>query len=319
VSGEPVEAARKSVAALPLLGRSEARVVFAAVLLAAHLGEGLEPALRGRAGDRFVRVAGLAAGWASSFAALLVFFGLGFFVLRSIVAARASWARSALTGVTAAGSAFAITAMVAGHAGPPSRVLLAALAAALLASASIAGPSAMRRLPAFVVLAELAAHALASRAFESGGVAFWVAARGVSTVTWAGLVALTVVSALRLVKGARAAALVALALAAGLATAVAIGASAPDGGGLGAFLHAALTRHAGLVPPFALGAVPYLLPSVARVFAWASLAALPVEALALPVVAALLPSLPAPLAALAVLFACHLEAAGVDDDARAQA
>ncbi len=318
MSGAPEAARPPSVAPLPLLGAFEARVVFGSTLVAAHLGEGLEPALRGRVGDRFVRAAGLAAGWASSFAALLLFFGLGFFVLRSVFAARASWARSALTGATAAGAAFAITAMVAGHAGPPSRVLLAALAVALFATGSLVGSSAARRVPPFVVGAQLVAHTLAVRAFESGGVAFWVAARAVSTATWAGLLALVIVLAQRLAKASRARTLAAFALAAALAAAVAHGASSPDGA-LTAFLHGAITRQPGLVPPFGLGAVPFLLPTVARVLAWAALGALPVESLALPALAALLPSLPAPLAALAALFACHLETAGLDDDARARA
>jgi hypothetical protein len=253
----------------------------------------------------------------SSFAALLVFFGLGFFVVRSVVVARASWARSVLTGVTAAGSAFAITAMVAGHAGPPSRVLLASLVAALLATRALVEATPMRLVPALVVASQFAAQALAARAFEQGGVALWIAARALSTGAWGGLVLLVVVLAQRLARESRAFTIGSFAVSAALAAVVAHGASAPDGS-FPSFLHGALTRQGGLAPPFGFGAVPYLLPTVARVLAWASLAALPVEALSLPVFAALLPSLPAPLAALALLFACHLDAAGADDDTRAR-
>jgi hypothetical protein len=318
VSEAPSGDARRLVPRLPLLGVKEARFVFASTLVAAHLGEGLEPALRGHAGDRLVRLAASAAGWVSSFATLLVFFGLGFFVLRSVFVARASWSRSVLTGVTAAAAAFAITAMVAGHAGPPSRVLLASVAGAILATRALVDATPLRLVPALLVLAQLGAHVLAGRAFEQGGVVYWVAARGVSTAAWAGLVVLVVVVAQRLARASRPLTIASFALSAALAAVVAHGASAPDGS-LAAFLHGALTRHGGLVPPFGLGAVPYLLPTVARILAWASIVALPVEALSLALFAALLPSLPAPLAALAVLLACHLDAAGADDDARAPA
>lgn len=310
--------ARRLVPRLPLLPAGDSRFVFASTLLAAHLGEGLEPALRGHAGDRLVRMAAYGAGWASSFAALVVCFALAYLVLRSVFVARASWARSVLTGVTAAAAAFTIAALVAGHAGPVSRVLLASVAVALLATRALVEVTPLRLAPALLVTAQLGAHALAGRAFDRGGVAVWVAARGVSTAGWVGLVVLLVVVAQRLARVSRPLTVASFAVSAALAAVVAHGASAPDGSPA-AFLHGALTRRGGLVPPFGLGAVPYLLPTVARVFAWASIVALPVEAHSLAVFAALLPSLPAPLAALAVLLGCHLDAAGVDDDARAAA
>lgn len=302
-------------AALPLPSSTDVRVLFASLLVAAHLGDGVEPAIRGLAADRMVRFVGAAAGWASSFAAVLGFAALGFFVVRSVLVARASFGRSLLTGATAAASAFALTAIVAGHAGPPSRVLLASLVLAVLGARAVAGPTFARLLPAVVIATFGVANVLAARAFEQGGLELWVGARVVSTVAWGALVVLATL-VVRSVEGARRGVGVGVVLAVGMAAGLLSVLAESLGEGAG-FVRSAIAHGALGVPPFGLGEVPRWAPTVLRFCAWASLVFLPTEALGLPVLSAFLPALPAPLAAVAVLLGCHVEAAGVDDDATA--
>lgn len=293
---------------LPILAPRDLRVVVASLLVAAHLGEGLEPALQGFAPDRAVRLVGLAAGWSASFAAILAFVVLGFFVVRSALGERASWSRSVLTGSTAAAAAFALTAVVAGHAGPGARALLAALTLALLAVRAMTPPSFLRFVPVVAVVAGAVAHDLAQRAFEHGGIAFWVAARGFATVAAVASLGLLVALGHRIARARKEVAL-AIFLASGVITWLAARGASSFETSLPALAHRALTRSSAAVPAFALGAIPVLAPSVARLFAWAALAVLPASSLGLALLAAFASSLPAPLAALAVLLACHLEAA----------
>lgn len=304
---------------LPSVAARDVRVVVASLLVAAHLGEGLEPALKGFAPDRIVRVVGAAAGWSAAFAAVLAFLVLGFLVVRSALGERASWARSVLTGSTAAGAAFALTAVVSGHMGPGARALLAALAFALLAVRSLTAPSLLRSLPVVAVVASGVAHDLAQRAFEQGGVAFWLAARGFATLASIASLALLVAVGQRVARVRKDVAFGVFVVTAVLTWLVARGAGTFDTS-LPALVHRAVVRGSASVPPFALGALPVLGPSVARLCAWAALAVLPASGLGLALLCAFTWSLPAPLAALAVLLACHLDAAGVDegeDDARA--
>lgn len=292
---------------LPPLDPRDRRVVVATLLVAAHLGEGLEPALQGFAPDRFVRLVGLVAGWSGAFAALLTFVVLGFSVVRSALTERASWARSVLTGSTAAAAAFALTAVVSGHAGQASRVLLAAVVLALLATRSLAGASLLRLVPVVGVAATALARDLAQRAFEQGGVAYWLGARASATVAAGASLVLLVAIGQRVVRARREVALVVIGLAAILAWLVARGAGAYDVS-FAALVHRTVVRSGGAVPPLGLGALPLLAPSVARLFAWAAVAVLPASALPLALLAAFATSLPAPLAALALVLACHLEA-----------
>ena len=300
-------------ARLPLLSASDVRVTFAAILLAAHLGAGIEPGLQGLAGDRGVRLVGVLAGWTGSFAACLAFATLGFFLVRSVLVARASFGRSLLTGASAAAAAFALTALVAGHPGPASRVLLAAVALAILGARAVAGPTFARLLPAVVIAVLAFAHALAGRAFEHGGVAFWALARAASTAAWVGQMALFGIVAHRLGR-ARRPVVLGCVLAFGL---LVVGARAGDaylGEAESAFVRRALAHGSLPVPPFGLGVLALWAPLVLRLMAWVAVVAMPVELVALPVLVAFVPALPSPLAALAVLLACHVDATGCDDD-----
>jgi len=308
-----------SLRTLPTLASRDLRVVVVSLLVAAHLGEGLEPALQGFAPDRLVRLVGAVAGWSAVFAATLAFLALGFFVVRGALNARASWARSVLTGSTAAAAAFALTAVVSGHAGPSARVLLAAITLALLSVRALTQPTFVRMVPAIAVAASAVAHDLAQRAFEHGGVAYWLAARGFATVAALGSLALLVALVQRVARVRKDVALGAFVVVALLTWLVARGAGTFEVS-LPALAHRAVVRGSGSVPPFGLGALPLLGPSVARLFAWAAVAVLPASSLGLALLCAFTSSLPAPLAALAVLLACHVDAAGGDagdDDARA--
>ncbi len=297
---------------MPTLAPRDLRVVVAALLVAGHLGEGLEPALQGFAPDRFVRVVGVAAGWSASFAAVLAFLALGFSVARGAICERASWSRSLLTGSSAAGAAFALTAVVAGHGAPGTRALLVAVALALVAVRSLAASSFLRVVPIVGVLAGAGAHDLAQRAFEHGGVAFWLAARALATVEALASITLLVALGGRVARARKGVAIVAVAMAALLAGLAARGASTFETT-LPALAHRVFVRGSSAVPAFALAGLPTLGPSVARLFAWAAIGFLPASSLGLALLAAFVPSLPGPLAAIAVLLACHLDASREND------
>jgi hypothetical protein len=298
---------------LPQLAPSDVRALVAMLLVSATLGEGVEPALRGVASDAVVRGVGVLAGWTSAFTTILVLVAVGYLVVRSVLVGRASFARSLLTGCTAAAVAFATMGTMTGRPGPTSFVLLAALAGAFLGARQLAGATLSRLFAPLAVLAFGASSLLSHRAFDSGGVASWVGARAASTLAWGVVTLLVLRSAISVLRAHRAAG-----LAAAMALPLVAFVTAREGHGAGptiaTFVRRALVDGGVAVPPFALGSLPYVLPTAARVFAWAALVVVPFEAFGGLWVVAFLPALPAPLASLAALLACHLEAAGTDDD-----
>lgn len=298
---------------MPLLAPADHRALVALLLASATLGEGIEPALRGLAPDSLVRAVGAFAGWISSATTVLVLVCIGYLVVRSALVARASFSRSLVTGASAAGVAFSIMGIVTGRVAGTGNVMLAALIVAAIGSRALVGASLSRLLPPVAMASFAASATLAARAFDQGGVALWVVARGASTLAWVTVILLVVRLAASVVRAHRGAAIVA---AVASTFAVAMLARDARGGGdvLASFMHRALLDGGMVVPPFALGALPYLLPTAARLFVWAALVVVPMPALGSVWVVALLASLPAPLATLGVLLAFQLEAAGADDD-----
>ena len=298
---------------LPLPEPADRRILVALLLASATLGEGIEPALRGLAPDTLVRAVGAFAGWLSSATTVLVLVCIGYLVVRSALVARASFARSLLTGASAAGVAFSIMGMVTGRVAGTANVQIAALVLGAIGARTLTGASLARLLPPVAMASFAASATLAARAFEQGGVALWVVARGASTLAWLTLILLVVRLAATVVRAHRGAG-----LAAAFASTVAVAVLARDarGGGdmVASFMHRALLDGGMVVPPFGLGALPYVVPTAARIFAWAALVAVPMPALGALWVTAFLASLPAPLATLGALLAFQLEAAGADDD-----
>jgi len=304
---------RASAPALPLPAPEDCRALVALLLASATLGEGIEPALRGLAPDSLVRAVGAFAGWLSSATTVLVLVCIGYLVVRSALVARASFARSLLTGSSAAAVAFAIMGVVTGRVAGTATVMIAAAVVGAIGARALTGTSLARLLPPVAMASFAASATLAARAFDQGGVALWVVARGASTLAWVTVILLVVRLAATVVRAHRGAG-----LAAAVATTLAVAMLARDarGGGemLASFMHRALLDGGMVVPPFALGALPYLLPTAARLFVWAALVVVPMPVLGSLWVTAFLASLPAPLATLGVLLAFQLEAAGADDD-----
>ncbi len=301
---------------MPIIAHRDARALLVFLLASAAVADGLEPALRGLGADRVVRWAGLLGGWLSAFAALLVLGSLGYLLLRSVLVSTASLARSVLTGSTAVAVALAVTMLVGGRAGGAAYVLIGAVVAALVASRAIVRGGFGFGLEAGAAIAFGLSTYLASQAFETSGLVLWAGARAAATLAW--LLVLLQVGGLaqRVGRGSRAALLLALSGAVALFLLAGAGRSASDAS-IAALAHRALTQGPVSVVPFSLGGLPHMLPSAARILGWAAVFALPASGFGGVFVAVFLCDLPAPLAALAILFACQLDASGCDD-ARAE-